>query len=262
MIELNEAAAIVVGGAGGLGRATTKRLAARGAEVTAVDIEESLNRLDLDEFAGLPGSVRTAVGDAANPASMTSAVAEAARSRPLRVAVSCHGGGSKPGRTIGRDGTPFDPEEFTRTVSMYLTGTFNVLSIAAAAIASSPPFEGDERGVVISTSSVAAFDGQIGQLAYAAAKGGIVSMTLVAARDLARHGIRVCTIAPGIIATPAYRRPLEEVEKTFESVIQFPHRLGKPEEYAALVEHICENSYLNAEVIRLDAGARMPPLLG
>jgi len=178
---------------------------------------------------------------------------------PLRVAVNCGGRAGGGGRIVGRDGTPASHEGFSITVESFLVGTFNVMRIAAAQMAKEEANEDNERGVVIMTSSIAAFDGQIGQAAYSAAKGGIVGLTLPAARDLAAVGVRVMTIAPGTFRTPAYNQMPDEMVQHLESMTPFPKRMGHPDEYAALVEHICTNSMLNGEVIRIDGAVRFPP---
>ena len=176
----------------------------------------------------------------------------------LRVAVSCAGVGAVM-RTLARDGSPHDLDAFKFVINVNLIGTFNVLRLTASAIARSEPLDDGERGVIVNTASIAAFDGQIGQIAYAASKGGIVGMTLPAARDLTPSGIRVCTVAPGTFDTPLMAILPEPARQALAAGIPFPKRLGNPEEYARLVEHIVENGYLNGETIRLDGALRMPP---
>jgi NAD(P)-dependent dehydrogenase (short-subunit alcohol dehydrogenase family) len=184
---------------------------------------------------------------------------EAAAQGPLRISVDAHGGPASGGRLIGKTGEPLDLAGFKTTIEVYLTGVFNVLRLAAAAIAKQEPADGGDRGVIVNTASIAAYEGQIGQLPYAAAKGGVVSMTLVAARDLSPLGIRVVTIAPGTFLTPAYGKAGDQLEAYWGPQVPHPKRMGQSPEYAGLVQHICENGYLNGEVIRLDGGLRFPP---
>ncbi|HUR48981.1 MAG TPA: SDR family NAD(P)-dependent oxidoreductase [Acidimicrobiales bacterium] len=254
-MELIEASALVTGGASGLGAATSRRLAEAGARVTVVDLgEDQGNKL----AAEIGGTFFKA--DVTDPAQVQAAVDHAASESPLRVAVNCAGVGSLPQRTVGRDGSPMDLQMFTKTVTINLIGTFNVMRLAAAAMSKLEPANDDgERGVIVNTASIAAFDGQIGQVAYSASKGGVVSMTLPAARDLSPVGIRVLTIAPGTFDTPMLALLPQEARDALGAGIPFPKRLGKPEEFAALVAHIVSNSALNGEVIRLDGALRMPP---
>jgi NAD(P)-dependent dehydrogenase (short-subunit alcohol dehydrogenase family) len=182
----------------------------------------------------------------------------AGETSPLRIAVNCAGLGAAM-RTINRDGSPHDFDVFKFVVNVNLVGTFNVIRLAASAISKTEPLENGERGAIVNTASVAAFDGQIGQIAYSASKGGIVGMTLPAARDLAPVGIRVCTIAPGLMDTPLLGMLPEDQRQALGSGVLFPKRLGSPTEYAALVAAIVENGYMNGETIRLDGGLRMPP---
>jgi NAD(P)-dependent dehydrogenase (short-subunit alcohol dehydrogenase family) len=186
------------------------------------------------------------------------AVAIAGESSPLRVAVNCAGLGWAQ-RVIGKDGTPHDFDAFKFVLNVNLIGTFNVIRLAASAMSGTDPLDSGERGAIVNTASIAAFDGQIGQIAYSASKGGIVGMTLPAARDLAPAGIRVCTIAPGLMDTPLLGLLPEDQRQALGSGVLFPKRLGSPDEFAALVLAICENPYLNGETIRLDGGLRMPP---
>jgi NAD(P)-dependent dehydrogenase (short-subunit alcohol dehydrogenase family) len=245
-MELAGTSAVVTGGASGLGRATAQRLAAAGVAVVV---------LDLDARPG-PGAV---AGDVTSPDDVGAALDQAEQRAPLRLVVSCAGRGVGE-RVVGRDGAAHSLESFTRVVTLNLGGTFNVLRLAAARMAASPPVGPDgERGVIVNTASIAAFDGQIGQLAYAAAKAGIVGMTLPAARDLARSGIRVVTIAPGTFATPPLLRVPDDMRARLTDPVPFPKRMGDPGEFAALVQHVAENPMLNGETIRLDAGFRMPP---
>jgi NAD(P)-dependent dehydrogenase (short-subunit alcohol dehydrogenase family) len=243
----------VVGGAGGLGEATVRRLHAAGAKVVVADLADDKGAL-LNKELGVH-YVRT---DATSEDDVKAAMAEAERLAPLRISVDAHGGPATGGRLVGRDGEPLDLDGFRRTIEIYLTGVFNVLRLAAAAIARQEPLD-DGRGVIVNTASIAAYEGQIGQIPYAAAKGGVVAMTLVAARDLSPLGIRVTTIAPGTFLTPAYGQAGDQLEAIWGPQVPHPRRMGRPGEYAALVQHICENDYLNGEVVRLDGGLRFPP---
>ena len=248
-MELDGIGALVVGGASGLGEATARELARRGARVTVAD----LNRKAGEELAGeLSASfVEADVTDADQLAAAVDAL------QGLRFAVSCAGIGWAE-RTVGRD-RPAALESFETVVGVNLIGTFNVLRLAAAAMARNEPDREGERGAVVMTASIAAFEGQIGQAAYAASKGGVVGLTLPAARDLARLGIRVCTIAPGLFDTPLLAGLPEETRTALGAQIPFPSRLGRPGEYARLACHVAENTMLNGEVLRLDGALRMPP---
>jgi len=240
--------ALVTGGASGLGLATARALAAKGARVVIVDLPRSPGDA---EAAALGG--RFVAGDVTSEAEMTRAV-EAAQD--LRIVVNCAGIGSSH-RVVGRDG-PFPLETFKRVIEVNLIGTFNVLRLGAARMAEAEPVDG-ERGVIINTASVAAFEGQVGQAAYSASKAGIVGLTIVTARDLATLMIRVCTIAPGTFDTPLLGTLSEEFRQSLAAVVPHPRRLGRPDEYAALALHIVENQMLNGETIRLDGAIRMPP---
>jgi NAD(P)-dependent dehydrogenase (short-subunit alcohol dehydrogenase family) len=248
-MELNGIGALVAGGASGLGEATARELAARGARVTVADLNEERGAALAGELGG--GFVRADVTTEAQVQAAVGAV------DGLRLAVSCAGVGWAE-RTVGRDG-PAALQPFETVVRVNLIGTFNVLRLAAAAMAGGEPDAEGERGAVVMTASIAAFEGQIGQTAYAASKGGVVGLTLPAARDLARLGIRVCTIAPGLFDTPLLAALPQEARDALGSSIPFPSRLGRPEEYAALACHIAENPMLNGEVLRLDGALRMPP---
>jgi NAD(P)-dependent dehydrogenase (short-subunit alcohol dehydrogenase family) len=252
-MQIHGSSAIVVGGAGGLGEATVRRLHAAGANVVVADLADEKGKA-LEQELGVT-YVRT---DATDEDSVLAALAEAEAAGPLRISVDTHGGPATGGRLVGKDGTPLDLAGFRQTIEIYLTGVFNVLRLAAAAIARQEPVEGD-RGVIINTASIAAYEGQVGQVPYAAAKGGVVSMTLVAARDLSPLGIRVVTIAPGTFLTPAYGASGEKLEAYWGPQVPHPKRMGHSPEYAALVQSICENDYLNGEVIRLDGALRFPP---
>ncbi|GAA5052272.1 SDR family NAD(P)-dependent oxidoreductase [Nocardia callitridis] len=252
-MQLSGSSAIVVGGAGGLGEATVRRLHGAGAKVVVADLADDKGK-ELETELG----VRYVRTDATSEDSVNAAIAEAESLGPLRVSVDTHGGPASGGRVVGKDGSPLDLAGFRTTIDVYLTGVFNVLRLTAAAMAKQEPIEG-ARGVIVSTASIAAYEGQIGQLPYAAAKGGVVSMTLVAARDLSPLGIRVVTIAPGTFLTPAYGKAGDQLEAYWGPQIPHPKRMGRSPEYAALVEHIVENDYLNGEVIRLDGALRFPP---
>ena len=251
-----DVAAVVTGGASGLGEATSRALAARGAAVTILDLQEDRGRA----LAGELGGDATFVGtDVTDEASVRAAIEEATgKDRPLRIAVNCAGIGWAQ-RTVGRDGSPHDLAPFTRTVMVNLVGTFNVLRLAAAAMAATEPVEDGERGVVVNTASIAAFDGQIGQIAYAASNGGVVGLTLPAARDLSSVGVRVVTIAPGLVDTPMLAGLPEEARSSLAAGIPFPKRLARPDDYARLAVDIVEHGYLNGEVIRMDGALRMAP---
>ena len=251
-----DVAAVVSGGASGLGEATTRALAARGAAVTIVDLNEERGNALAAELGGHTTFVRTDVTDEAQVAA---AVADATgKDRPLRIAVNCAGIGWAQ-RTVGKGNTAHDLDPFLRTVMVNLVGTFNVLRLAAAAMAATEPEEDGERGVVVNTASIAAYDGQIGQLAYSASKGGVVGMTLPAARDLPAVGIRVCTIAPGLVDTPLLGTLPEEARTALADGIPFPKRLGRPDDFARLALAIVEHGYLNGETIRMDGALRMAP---
>ena len=251
-----DVAAVVTGGASGLGEATTRALAARGTAVTILDVQEERGRALAAEIGGHTTFVRTDVTD---EDSVQAAIAEAtAKDRPLRIAINCAGIGWAQ-RTVGRDGEPHELAAFTRTVMVNLVGTFNVLRLAAAAMATTDPQEDGERGVVVNTASIAAYEGQVGQVAYAASKGGIVGMTLPAARDLSSVGVRVCTIAPGLVDTPLLGSLPEEARQALSAGIPFPKRLGRPDDFARLALAIVEQGYLNGEVVRMDGALRMGP---
>jgi NAD(P)-dependent dehydrogenase (short-subunit alcohol dehydrogenase family) len=252
-MEIGASSAIVVGGAGGLGQATVRRLHGAGAKVVVADLADDKGAA-LEQELG----VRYVRTDATDEAAVNAALAEAAALGPLRISVDAHGGPASGGRLVGKDGSPLDLAGFRTTIEVYLTAVFNVMRLSAAAIARQEPVDG-ARGVIVNTASIAAYEGQIGQLPYAAAKGGVVAMTLVAARDLAPLGIRVVTIAPGTFLTPAYGQAADQLEAHWGPQIPHPKRMGRPAEYAALVQSIAENDYLNGEVIRLDGALRFPP---
>jgi 3-hydroxyacyl-CoA dehydrogenase/3-hydroxy-2-methylbutyryl-CoA dehydrogenase len=254
-MQIEGSGALVAGGASGLGAATVRRLVAGGAHVVIADLDEDLGRVLARELGDRATFVATNVTDEAAVAA--AARAAAGQPVPLRIAVSCAGIGWAT-RVAGRRGAhPLQP--FETVIRVNLIGTFNVLRFAATAMLESEPTESGERGVCVNTASIAAFDGQIGQIAYSASKGGIVSMTLPAARDLAAVGIRVCAIAPGTFDTPLLAGLPEESREALAAAVPFPSRLGRPDEFAALAAHIVENEMLNGEVIRLDGSLRMPP---
>ena len=251
-MEIKDVAAIVTGGASGLGGATARALAARGARVFALDLPaavENAQQVDGVEY------VAADVTDQEQVQAVVDAAVDSAA--PLRVVVNCAGVGWA-GRVLGKQG-PHDLGRFRTVVEVNLVGTFNVLRLAAAAMAATPTVEEGQRGVIVNTASIAAFDGQIGQIAYAASKGGVVGLTLSAARDLASVGIRVVTIAPGTIDTPMLAGVSEEFRASLAAGVPFPKRLGKPDEYARLAVFIAEHDYLNGEVIRMDGALRMAP---
>jgi len=254
-MEITGASAVVTGGASGLGEATVRRLVGAGAKVVILDRDtvkgEALAK-ELGEAVAYSPTDVTAAGD------VTAAIELAGALGPLRIAVNCAGIGWA-GRVVARDGTPHDLDLFSTVISINLIGTFNVLRLAAAAMLSNEPDDEGERGVCINTASIAAYDGQIGQLAYSASKGGIVGMTLPAARDLASAGIRVMTIAPGLFDTPLLALLPDDAREALGNSIPFPHRLGLPGEYAQLATSIIENPMLNGETIRLDGALRMAP---
>ncbi len=252
-MQIAGAAALVTGGASGLGWATAQRLSAAGAHVTIVDLAAT----DGVERAREIGGAFVAA-DVTDAALVEAAVVAASAPGPLRVVVNC-AGIAPPAKVLTREGEPSPVVDFARTVSINLVGTYTVLAHAAAAMARTEPLDGGGRGVIINTASVAAFDGQIGQPAYAASKGGVHAMTLPIARELAAHGIRVMTIAPGIMETPMLRGLPEAAQESLGAQVPYPKRLGRPAEYAALVAAIVENDYLNGETIRLDGAIRMAP---
>jgi NAD(P)-dependent dehydrogenase (short-subunit alcohol dehydrogenase family) len=254
-MELSGTGALVAGGASGLGAATARELAARGARVAVVDIDGD----KAETLAGELGEGALAArADVTDEGEVEAAIAAATEAfGELRLAVSCAGIGWAE-RTVGKEG-PAQAQPFETVVRVNLIGTYNVLRFSAAAMAPNEPDGEGERGAVVMTASAAAFDGQIGQTAYAASKGGVVSLTLPAARDLSRLGIRVCTIAPGLFDTPLLAALPEEARAKLGEQVPFPPRLGRPEEYARMACDIAENPMLNGETIRLDGALRMPP---
>lgn len=252
-MELNGTAAIVTGGASGLGAATATALAGQGARVAVVDLDAAAAGSVAARIGGI--AIGCDVGEAA------SAEAAFARARAAhggaRLLVNCAGIGVA-GRIVGRDG-PMKLADFERVIRVNLTGTFNMLRLAAAEMSALDPGEDGERGVIVNTASIAGYEGQVGQAAYAASKAGVIGLTIQAARELARSGVRVMTIAPGLIHTPMFGGLAQEVQDSLAASVPYPPRLGKPEEYAALVLHIVGNRFLNGETIRLDGALRMAP---
>ena len=255
-MDLQGRAAIVTGGAGGLGSATVRHLVAVGMRVAIVDWDGDRAA----ELAKELGDAAAAVGGDTNNDDDIAAAIDTARSLGvLSLVVNVAGGGVGGGRTVSRDGTPHDKDAFIKTMEMNAFGTFNVTRLAAAAMASNEPDADGQRGVVVNTASIAGIEGQAGQLAYGTAKAAILGMTLPMARDLAPVGVRVCAIAPGTMGTPIMLSVNDELKDRLVKDIQFPKRLGRPEEFALLVESIARNPYLNGENIRLDGALRFPP---
>ncbi|MGW0355840.1 3-hydroxyacyl-CoA dehydrogenase [Nocardia nova] len=252
-MKLENAVAVVTGGASGLGLATVKELHGQGAKVVIIDLPSSNGEAIAKE---LGDGVVFAATDVTNEEQVSAALDAAAQLGTLRIAVNCAGIGNAI-KTVSKKGA-FPLADFTKIINVNLIGTFNVIRLAAERIAATE-LEGEERGVIINTASVAAFDGQIGQAAYSASKGGIVGMTLPIARDLASVNIRVVTIAPGLFHTPLFATLPEEAIKALGAQVPHPARLGDPTEYAALARHIVENPMLNGETIRLDGAIRMAP---
>ncbi|MEE2058585.1 SDR family NAD(P)-dependent oxidoreductase [Rhodococcus artemisiae] len=253
-MQIKNINAVVTGGASGLGLATAARLIEGGATVTLVDLPSSDGAVRAEELGPGAGFVAADVTDAD---AVAAAFAAAAESGPVRAVVHCAGRG-RPMRVLDRNGAAADLEPFESVVRLNVVGTFNVLRFAAQAMASNEPIDGD-RGVCVLTASVAAFEGQIGQINYAAAKSAVVGMTLPAARDLASRNIRVCTIAPGTFDTPLLARARQDVRDSLAASVPHPSRLGDPAEFASLAIHIVENGMLNGETIRLDGAIRMAP---
>ena len=250
-MDVAGSSAIVTGGASGLGAATARRLAAAGAHVVILDVQDG------QELARELGGTSVQADVTIGP-EVSVAVEAASEMGPLRVLVNCAGIGT-PARTINRDGTPHDLQDFQRVIAINLIGTFNCIRMAAVAMAKTEPLEGGSRGTIVNTASVAAYDGQIGQAAYSASKGGIVGMTLPVARDLASAGIRVNTIAPGIIDTPMLAGLPDAARESLGEQVLNPKRLGTPDEYADLAYFLITHDYMNGESIRMDGGIRMAP---
>ena len=253
-MQIKGQAALVTGGGSGLGEATARELARLGAKVAVLDVNLDNAKKVAADIGGI-----ALQADVTSGPSMEAALAEAAAAHgPARILMQIAGIGTAK-RVIGKDGNAASLEDFAKVVNVNLIGTYNAARLFAAACAKLEPMEDGERGAMVFTASVAAFDGQVGQQAYSASKGGVVGMTLPMARDLAQHGIRVCTIAPGLFSTPLMRTLPEPVQQSLAASIPFPSRLGKPEEFAELACHIVSNGHLNGEVIRLDGALRMAP---
>jgi NAD(P)-dependent dehydrogenase (short-subunit alcohol dehydrogenase family) len=260
-MKIEGQAALVTGGASGLGEATARELARLGAKVAVLDVnlaQAEKVAAEIGEQHG-NGCAVACQCDITNTDSLAAALAKAAQEHgPARILMNIAGIGSAK-RVVQKDGAPAPLEDFARVININLIGTYNASRLFAAECAKLAPLEDGERGVMMFTASVAAFDGQVGQQAYSASKGGLVGMTLPMARDLAQHGIRVCTVAPGLFATPLMKQLPEAVQQSLAASIPFPPRLGKPEEFAQLACHIVTNTHLNGEVIRLDGALRMAP---
>lgn len=254
-MDLNNKVVIVTGGASGLGLVTCQQLASQGARIVAFDLNEEAGQALVDELKGQAIFAKVDVTDAA---SVEAGIAQAVEAfGAIHVCINC-AGIAPGGKTVGRNGA-LPLEKFSQVININLIGTFNVLRLTAEQMAKNEPGTDGERGVIINTASVAAFDGQMGQSAYAASKAGVVGMTLPIARDLARLGIRIMTIAPGIFDTPMMKGMTDEVRDPLIEMVQNPKRFGEPEEYASLAAHIISNNYLNGDVIRLDGAIRMEP---
>ena len=254
-------AALVTGGGSGLGEATARELARLGAKVAVLDVNmDNAQRVAADIGAQYGNGFAVAIQcDVTSPQSMQAAIEQAAAAHgTARILMQIAGIGSAK-RVVGKDGNAAPLEDFAKVINVNLIGTYNAARLFAAACAKADPMEDGERGVMVFTASVAAFDGQVVQQAYSASKAGVAGMTLPMARDLAQHGIRVCTIAPGLFATPLLRTLPEPIQASLAASIPFPARLGKPEEFAELAAHIVSNGHLNGEVIRLDGALRMAP---
>jgi len=257
-MDIRDTSAIVTGGASGLGEATVRLLSERGARVVVLDMQDDKGEALAKEVGGV-----FAHADVTNTEQVIAAVEAAKELGPLRCLVNCAGIGAA-SRTIGKDGryeSAFNLDYFTKVVAINLIGTFNCIRLAATAMSLTEPLEDNERGAIVNTASLAAFDGQIGQAAYSASKGGVVGMTLPIARDLAVVGIRVNTIAPGLIDTPIYGtgEQSEAFKEKLKKDVVFPYRLGRPEEFASLALELITNSYMNGETIRIDGAARLGP---
>ena len=251
-MEMQNTPVLVTGGASGLGEATVRRLAAAGARVTILDVQRERAEQIAAEVGGLAIHC-----DVTDPQSAAEAIAQARSAHgTARVLINCAGGGAAR-RTVGRDG-PMPLDDFVKVLNLNLVGAFNMTRLAAAAMMAEPPLNG-ERGLVLFTTSVAAYEGQIGQAAYAASKGGLVALTLQLAREFAAQAVRVMAIAPGIFETPLLASATPEVQRSLAAGIPFPARLGQPQEFADLVVGIMSNAYLNGEVIRLDGAVRLGP---
>jgi len=252
-MSLNNTSALVTGAASGMGEATSRRLAAEGAHVVVVDRDAVKGEAVAADIGGL-----FCAADVTDEETVRAAVMAAVELAPLRTCIHCAGVGWAE-RTINRNGDPHDLGRFRQIIEINLIGTFNVRRLAASGMSANEPDANGERGVIVNTASVAAFDGQIGQAAYSASKGGVASLTLTAARDLSAVGIRVCTIAPGLIDTPLLGALPDEQRGALAQSVLFPKRLGTADDFASLALELVRNHYMNGEVIRMDAGIRMPP---
>jgi NAD(P)-dependent dehydrogenase (short-subunit alcohol dehydrogenase family) len=252
-MQIMGSSAVVTGGASGLGAATARRLAAGGSRVVVVDLQDALGDAVAAEIDGA-----YVHADVTNSDEVGAAVDAAMEMAPLRVLVNCAGIGP-PARTIDREGEPHDLSHYETVIRINLVGTFNCIRLAAAAMATTEPLDDGERGAIVNTASVAAYDGQIGQAAYASSKGGVVGMTLPVARDLSSIGVRVNTIAPGIMDTPMLAGLPDKAKESLGQQVLFPKRLGTVEEYADLAYLLVTHSYMNGETIRMDGGIRMAP---
>ena len=252
-MDINGQTAIVTGGGSGMGAATARSLAAAGAKVAVLDLNPDAAKAVAAEIGGVGVAC-----DVADEKAVEAAIVEAREVHgPARICISCAGVATA-GRIVGRDG-PLPLERFKQVVDINLIGTFNVMRLAAADMVGLEPLVDDERGVIINTASVAAYEGQVGQAAYAASKGGVVALTLPAARELAQFGVRVLTIAPGLVATPMLLQMPQEVQDSLAASVPFPKRLGDPTEFAELVAHLIGNTLMNGTVVRLDGAIRMAP---
>jgi NAD(P)-dependent dehydrogenase (short-subunit alcohol dehydrogenase family) len=254
-MQVEGTVAVVTGAASGLGEATARRLHAHGAEVVIADMNDERGEAVAAELGARAEYMRC---DVTEPETVTAAIERATARGRFGISVHCAGGGIA-ARTLARDGTPHELDAFRRVVELNLIGTFNVLRLTSSAMSANDPDAGGERGVCVQTASIAGYEGQIGQIAYGSAKAGVIGMTIIAARDLAAAGVRVCTIAPGTFGTPPMMATPEAMRDAFAAGVPFPKRLGEPAEFAALAQHIVENGYLNGEVIRLDGAVRFQP---
>jgi NAD(P)-dependent dehydrogenase (short-subunit alcohol dehydrogenase family) len=252
-MDLAGSSALVTGGAGGLGEATVRRLVAEGVKVVIADLADDKGAKLAADLGGAAAYVRTDVTD---EVSVNAALDAASDLGVLRLVVNSHGGPVAGMRVLNRDGSPMPQELFDRTMSLYLSGTFQVLRLAAARMAALEPLESGVRGLVVNTASIAAFEGQVGQSDYSAAKAGVHGMTLVAARDLSAVGIRVVCIAPGTFFTPAFQMEEEQAQELWGKTVPFPKRMGRASEYADLVAFLARNDYVNGETIRIDGAQR------
>ncbi|HEX5095178.1 MAG TPA: SDR family NAD(P)-dependent oxidoreductase [Acidimicrobiia bacterium] len=252
-MTLENTTALVTGGASGMGEASARRLAEAGATVIVLDRDANKGEKVAAELGG-----RFVQADVTDDGDVSAAVAAATALAPLRTCIHCAGIGWAE-RTINRTGAPHSLDTFKKVIEINLIGTFNVLRLAASGMSANEPTEDGERGVIVNTASIAGYDGQIGQAAYSASKGGVIALTLTAARDLSAAGIRVCTIAPGLVDTPLLGTLPDDARNALAQSVLFPKRLGVPDDFASLAMEIVRNRYLNGEVIRMDAGIRMPP---